>query len=316
MENIYNSVIYPFLKDELTIINNILKSTGATSNEREEALLQWISNKNFTILGLYAKAPKYDFGIEIYQEFYGVFTPTGEYKNLAVKENFSDIIAPRMIQIPIQIVDNDNNRIYIGGDFTDEIFIGTTMSILDSSNNYIPLLQNQVSLVSYIDLPDDVTMVEFPETDLSGVVTGDILYFQKGHKLVGIDSRIEWYDLSGNVILEKTFKERFEAVEAANIEFQRRQVTINQMINLSDGTAVQPFVKAIYEYFKEPYIDNYIQLGKAKELKDAIDATTTSNEPVIGSYLDIQIPVTDIEGNTQMKMIRNWMKDDLYEGYK
>ena len=96
MNNIYNAVVYPYLSEELDMFDSLLQSTGLNEEERQEHLLHWISNKNYTILGLYAKAPKYLSGVELYQEFYGVFTPTGQYKNLAVKETFSDIIGPRI----------------------------------------------------------------------------------------------------------------------------------------------------------------------------------------------------------------------------
>lgn len=316
MNNIYNAVVYPYLSEEIDMFDSLLQSTGLNEEERQEHLLHWISNKNYTILGLYAKAPKYLSGVELYQEFYGVFTPTGQYKNLAVKETFSDVIGPRILELPIQSVDDINNRIYLGGNFTDEIFINDLHTILDTSNNYTPLLQTNVINVTYLDMPTDATLIEFSSVDLSNIVPGDILYFQKGQELVGIDHLIQWYNLSGEVIFEKTFKERFEQGEAAKKEFNRRQITISRMVNLSDGTAVQPFVKSIYEFFKDPYIDNYIQLGKFKEFKNAIDATTVSNEPIIGTYLDIEIPVTDIENVTEIKKIRDWIKDSLYEGYK
>lgn len=312
MQEILNLVVYNNLAKEIKVKHTVLEKTGLSNSEILEVIHQWVSNKDFTIIGLYAKAPRYISGIEKYQEFYLSITPEGEYSRLAVREDFTDIKKPRMLQIPVQVVDNINNQLYLGGDFTGEVYSGITHTILDASNSFTPIAQVTPIVSNYIS-GSDVTIITYENSDFSIVSQGDVLYFQNGENLVGIDHEIKWYDNNGDVQITKTYYSRFEAGEASIHEYNRRQTTVNQMISSSDGTAIQPFVKAVYEHYKYPYIDNYVNLSQAKEWGLAIDNETDTQ---INTYLDIVIPFTDIEGVTTYKMIRQWIKDELYMGYK
>lgn len=312
MNDITKLGVYNCLSKEIQVVLSVLSATKLSFAEQLEATYQWISNKDFTIIGLYSKAPRYVSGIEIYQEFFTSVNPDGSFFGMAIREDFTDVISPRMLQIPIQVVDDGNNQIFLGGDFTDEVFSGTTHTILDSSNSYSPIMQANVIGAMYIS-GSDATLVQFDSVDLSNVSVNDIAYFQNGENLTGIDHEIKWFDVSGNTIITKTYYSRFQEGEAAIHEFNRRQITVNQMISSSDGSAVQPHVKAIYMHYKLGYIDDYINLGKAQEWADAIDNET---DVKINVYLDIVIPFTDIEGNTIYKEIRDWIKDELYKGYK
>jgi hypothetical protein len=306
----YDLKVYPFLKNEIDNEIQVLKAVGFSDSKIDESVYELASNKDFTIIGLYQKAPRYVSGIEVYQEFYCGFSPKKQYVGLAVREEFQDITSPREFNIPIQGV--GSNQLYIGGDFTSEVEVAQTHYILDTSNSYTILAALTVNGVVF-NPQMGVTIVNYNPNSLTGIVQGDILYFQKGNRLTGLDSKIKWYDKNGTVVKEKTYKRRFEAAEASEYEYARRVRTVNQMIASADGTAIQPMVKTIYEHYVNPYINNYVAIGDAKAWKNAIDSEVNSQ---INAYLNIQIPFVDIDGNTTIKSIRNWIKDELYNGYK
>jgi hypothetical protein len=308
---IFQSVLYSFHKKTIDFYYDVLNKIGFSDSKIDEALLEWLSNQSFSIIGLYSKAPRYLGGVKMYQEHYSAYSPTGEYKTLAVREDFIDVIKNRTLSIPIIIIDDINNSLIIGGDFEGDIDVNDTHIILDSSNNYTML--NMLTVTSRVfDINDDITIVTYNETDMSGFSANDIMYFTKGERLVGLDAKIQWLDIFGVVLKEKTYKERFDVAEASEYEYNRRLNTINQMIASSDGTAIQPFVKSIYEHYKNPYIDNYLSIGDFQSWKNAIDNEIDAR---INGYLNITIPFTDIEGVTTMKLIRDWIKDELYISY-
>lgn len=311
MSGVKDLRVYNNIAKELQVITGVLSATNLSAIEQKEAAYQWVSNQDFTIIGLYAKAPRYASGKEVYQEFYNAVTPDGEYVGLAVKENYSDIVEPRMVSVNIQVVDDVNNQLYFGGDWTDEMASGDTHVIL-SGTTYQPIHQLNLINATYIS-GSNITIATYQPNVLAGISVGDLAYFQKGQNLVGIEHMIEWFDNSGTTVISKSFYARFESFEAGVHEFNRRQNTVNQMISAADATSIQPYIKEIYEHYRFPYIDNYINVGDAQGWKDAIDTETDAS---INFALDIVIPFTNIEGETVYKKIRDYIKDELYVGYK
>lgn len=311
MDEIKSLGVYNNIAKDLKVVSGVLSATNLSPVEQREAIYQWVSNQDFTIIGLYAKAPRYASGKEVYQEFYNVVTPECEYVGLAVRENYTDIVEPRMVTINIQGVDDENNQLYFGGDWTKELAYGDTHTVLSGTTHQV-MQQLNIINSSYIS-GSNITIATYQSSVLSGISTNDLVYFQKGENLVGIEHMIEWFDVSGNTVITKSFYSRFESFEAGVYEFNRRQNTVNQMISAADATSIQPYLKQLYEHYRFPYIDNYITVGDAQGWKDAID--NESNESIIFA-LDIIIPFTNIEGETVYKKIKDYIKDELYVGYK
>jgi hypothetical protein len=306
--------VYPSFEKELSIVAQVLANTPSlSSEERNEAEYLWMENKDFTIIGLFSKPPRYLKGVKKYSEYYLQVTPQSVFEDLAVRKDFTDITSPLVLNIPNQGVDDANDQLYIGGDMTQYIEAGDTHYVLDQTTYDVKGALTVVS-ANYVGLPTDATIITYQAADLSGINAGDIISFTKGEELVGLHIDITWYNTNGSVGWEKRVTRRFSKHEAANYEYSRRRRTINQMIAAATGTAIQPFVTTIFKHYDDlGFIDNYINFGDHQGLKDAIDAET---DPVISGYLAIVVPFTDIEGNTLVQPISEAIKNDLYEGYK
>lgn len=292
------------INGEIEIVSKLIELTGKTDTEKDQYLQNWISHKDFTILELHSKAPRYIQGAKRYTEYYLDISPTNEYIGKAVRKDWVDSTAPRMVSLFVSAADNTLETVTIGGDFTKEIEVGATHTIL--SNLQVP--KGQATVASVV-LNAGNTVITY--VDITGVVAGDVLYFQKGLRLIGVDINISWYNKDDTTGIYKTVERRFSIAEAASYEYLRRERSMQHMIAESDGTPISPFVGAIVNHYATE-INNYIKLSQAQEFKDAINAETN---PVILAYLNIEITVTDIEGNSITAKIKDMIKDELYMGY-
>lgn len=303
---------YPLIKKELDAYVSVLEYQGYSKEAIEEFALSWMSNKDFTIIGLYAKPPKYLKGVKKYSEYFLQINPKGEYYNLAVRKEFTDITAPLFLSLPTVGGDAQTDSVFIPGDLTEYIEVGDTHAILHSST-YSPI--HQCSVVSFsFNSRNNLTVVNY-DSSIEDMSSGAVIvYFEKGKLLTGLHVDIKWYDNNGDVTKEKRVTRTLSKHASSNYEYSRRQRTINQMISAAAGTAVQPFVKAIYErYHAKGVISNYINFGDSESFKAALDNET---DPTILSYLSIVLPYEDIEGNVITQTIKDAIKNDLYDGYR
>jgi len=292
---------------EIDIVSSLISLAGKSDAEKDLHIQNWISNKDFTIVSLYSKAPRYSQGAKKYAEYFLDITPNGNYINRAVRKDWIDLTAPRMVSLFTSGANNTTNILTIAGDFSKEIEVGAVHTLLDGTT-YAP--KGQATVISSVINAGNLDIVY---SSITGINVGDIIYFQKGERLIGVDINIAWYNIDDITVgIHKTVERRFSIAEASEYEYARRERSIRHMIAEADGTPISPNIKAIIDHYSAE-IKNYIELMQAQEWKDAIDSET---DPVINAYLDIVIAVTDIEGNVVTAMIRDMIKNELYMGYQ
>lgn len=305
--------IYPFIKNEIDSLEKMAIGSGLDSLNVKDVLDWWVVNRDFTIIALFSKPPRYIQGVKKYAEYYSDYddlTGTFPANTLIVKKTFTDIVQPKMWSLFIQALPGAN-QITINNDRTAQIEINDVHTFIDGATGNTAKGQGTVTAVSTDGSVTTITYDAIPEN----IALNDICYFPKGQRLGGIEIKFEWYDNTGASVLKKTEKKHFSLAASGEYERKRRDRVVIHMVASSLGTDVEEVVAELEAHY-ESDIEHYIKIADWQTWTASIDADVGgASGPLIQAYLAIQIPFTDLEGVTTIKTIANWMKDEMYKGY-
>lgn len=309
-----NLKVARLIEEELQILIAVMRGSGVSEQTIKKGVELWIQNKDFTIISLFDQSPKYTQGRKEYTKYFMQFLPDRTYDDLAVKKTFTDITSDKNFEAILTGVDALlTNTVTIKGDFSQIIENGDTHTIVRADESTVQFTVAAQG-ATYSSLTKSTT-IYYTSLPIGSISTGDKLTFTKGLKLDGVLIDIDWYNEDGTVGSTKRVVKLFTQAKSSLHEEKRRNRSISNMIEATKGTVVEAQIPFVFEYLRnndpdKDYIDEYIRLGRGKQLKNYIPTIT---DPDVNAVLDTVITVYDIDGNPITAPLRLLFLAEIYE---